>query len=211
MGQISIILVAGLIFLFYSDLNQEVGEVNTILTVSATLVFTFLPAIIAYLLSIAVARRLSNVTENRIKQLYVLKKSFFVFEIIILIAFVMEIYYLNLPLLIDRWLAFWTFSYTRRLTALIPLMAGILLVRLSSYELDRRVRLTDWNRRGYLSLNLKFMILPVIPILAYLMIWDIIEYAPLQVREFFIKHTYLTVFVLAMLIVFMFIKAPMLK
>ena len=79
MGQISIILVAGLIFLFYSDLNQKVGEVNTILTVSATLVFTFLPAIIAYLLSIAVARRLSNVTENRIKQLYVLKKSFFVF------------------------------------------------------------------------------------------------------------------------------------
>jgi len=210
MGQISIILVAGLIFLFYFDLSQEVREVNTILAVSATLAFTFLPAIIAYFLSIAATRRLSNATESRIKQLYMLKKSFFVFEIIILVTFVMEIYYLNLPLLVDRWLAFWTFSYTRRLTVLIPLLAGILLVRLSNYELDKRARLTNWSRRGYLSLNLKFMILPVVPVLVYLIIWDIVEHAPLQVREFFIKHAYLTVLVLAMLIVFMFIKAPML-
>jgi len=210
MGQISIILVAGLIFLFYFDLSQAAGEVNTILAVSATLAFTFLPAIIAYLLSIAVARRLSNVTESRIKQLYTLKKSFFLFELIILVAFVMEIYYLNLPLLIDRWLGFWTFAYTRRLTAMIPLMAGILLVRLSSYELDKRVRLTNWNRRGYLSLNLKFMILPVIPVLAYLVILDFMEHLPLQVQELFYKRAYLTVLILAVLIVFMFIKAPML-
>ena len=210
MGQISIILVAGLIFLFYFDLSQEVREVNTILTVSATLAFTFLPAIIAYFLSIAVARRLSDVTESRIKQLYMLRKSFFVFEIFILVTFVMEIYYLNLPLLVDRWLAFWQFSYTRRLTVLIPLLAGILLVRLSSYELDKRARFTSWSRRGYLSLNLKFMLLPVIPVLVYLIIWDFIEQSPLPVREFFIKHAYFTVLVLAMLIVLMFIKAPML-
>ena len=210
MWQISIILIAGLVFLF--SFNRSPGDVSVELplTISITIVFTFLPAIIAYILGIAAIKRLSDEMEARVKQLYFLKQVFFSFEIIILAAFVVEVHYLNLPLLVDQGLTVWKFQYTRRLFVITPLILGILLIRMSQYELDRRVRLTQWNRREFVSFNAKIMSLPIIPIFLYLAILDIIEETPLPLRILFIEHAYLTIFLLVMLIVIAYIKAPLL-
>ena len=208
--QISIILIAGLIFLFSSNFTQNDGEINFFLTITTTLAFTFLPGIIAYFWGIAATRHLSDEIESRIKQVYLAKRVFSSFEIIILAAFIVEIYYFNLLLLIDQRLGFLTFSYSRRLLAMVPLIVGMLLVRLSHYELDKRARLTKWTRRGFFSFNVKMMLLPIIPIFIYLTIADLIEHSPIQIRTFFIAHSYFTLLLFVMFILLAYIKAPML-
>ncbi|MBM3234761.1 tetratricopeptide repeat protein [Candidatus Poribacteria bacterium] len=207
--QISIILIAGLIFLFSFNFTQNDGEVNLLLTITTTLTFTFLPGIIAYFWGIAATRHLSDEMEDRIRQVYLAKRVFSSFEIIILAAFIAEIYYFNLPLLIDQWLGFLTFNYSRRLLAMLPLMIGMLLVRLSHYELDKRARLTGWTRRGFLSFNVKMTLLPVIPLFIYLSFIDLIEHSPIQIRTFFISHSYLSLLILVIFILLAYIKAPM--
>ena len=208
--QISIVLIAGLIFLFSFNFTQNDGEVNLFLTLTITLAFTFLPGIIAYFWGIAATRHLSDEMESRINQVYLAKKVFSSFEIIILAAFILEIYYLNFLLLIDQWLGFLTLNYSRRLLAMLPLIIGMLLVRLSHYELDKRARLTRWTRRGFLSFNVKMMLLPVIPLFIYLAFIDVIELSPMQIRTFFIAHSYLSIVILVMFILLAYIKAPML-
>ncbi|MFQ6041708.1 MAG: M48 family metalloprotease [Candidatus Poribacteria bacterium] len=208
--QISIILIAGLIFLFSSNFTQHDGEINLFLTITTTLAFTFLPGIIAYFWGIAATRRLSDEIEYRIKQVYLAKKVFSSFEIIILAAFIIEIYYFNLLLLIDQWLGFLTFNYSRRLLAMLPLIIGMLLVRLAHYELDKRARLTGWTRRGFLSFNVKMMLLPIIPIFIYLASIDVIEHSPIQIRAFFLAHAYLSLLILVLFILLAYVKAPLL-
>jgi len=206
--QISIVLIAGLIFLFSFNFTQNDGEINLFLTLTTTLTFTFLPGLIAYLWGIAATRNLSDEIENRIRQVYFAKRVFSSFEIIILAAFIVEIYYFNLLVFIDQRLGFLSLNYSRRLLAMLPLIVGMLLVRLSHYELDKRARLTRWTRRGFLSFNVKMMLLPVIPILIYLVLIDALEHSPIQIRTFLIAHSYLSLFPLIIFILLAYIKAP---
>jgi len=208
MAQISIIVIAGLIFLFSYSQGKINNNINQVLAVSITLAFTFVPAILAYLLGIIATRRLPDEYEIRVKKLYSLEKSFFAFEIIVLIAFVVELYYLEIPLLIDQWLSFFHFASLRRLFTMIPLISGIILIRLSSYELKRRVYGTIRERKEFLFTQLKFLIFPLIPLLIYFSFLDMAERLPIQFRIFFIDHAYVSIFIFGILIVITYIAAP---
>ena len=206
MGQVSIILIAGLIFLFSFDgglLAILESPDHTSLWVGLAL--TLLPGGLAYLWGRWLSRRAEEVTAGRF---FLIKRSFLAFELILLGGFGLTVYLLKLPLAVDDLFKFIPFPYTRRLFAILPLLAGMLLIRAAQYEVERRVRASDWRRREYLSVNAKFLLLPVLPLLAYMAMNDLIDRCPLQVRLFFIDNPYLYWLVLVLLIVALYVKAP---
>lgn len=206
MGQVSIILIAGLIFLFSFD-----GGLLAILespdrtSLWVGLALTLLPGGLAYLWGRWLSRRAGEVTASRF---FLIKRSFLAFELILLGGFGLTVYLLKLPLAVDDLLKFIPIPYTRRLFAILPLLAGMLLIRMAQYEVERRVRASEWRRWEYLSVNAKFLLLPVLPLLAYMVLNDLIDRSPLRVRLFFIDNPYLHWLVLVLLIVALYVKAP---
>ena len=141
-------------------------------------------------------------------KLFLIRRSFFVFELMLLGGFIYEVHRLKLPVAVDDLFSWLPLAYMRRLIGIIPLIAGMALIRLAQLETERRARRTDWSRLGFLKLNLKLLLLPVIPLLAFLGFNDIISHSPLRVRLFFIDNSYISWLVLASIIVLLFVKAP---
>ncbi len=198
MGQISIILVAGLIFLFSIDFGvYEVGfDVGW--TLAVTIGMTFVPALLAYLFGLLATHTVPP--EKRLSRIFLFKHLVFGFELLVLVAYVVDIYYFHLLALIRHWFGAWPFPYTRQLFGILPLLIGMLGTYLAYYEIERRVHGSFLSRRGYLQLRLKFLLLPVLPLVIYLSILDVIQLLPLQVRIFFIRHPYLGMFILLLLL-----------
>jgi len=208
MVQISIVIIAGLIFLFSYSQAKISHDINQLLIISITFFSTLIPAILAYLFGVIATSRLPDKYEIRVKRLFFIKKLFFIFEFLVFIGFIIELYYLELPLLIDQWFSFFGFVSLRRLITIFPLIIGILLVRLVIYELERRVYYKLRERKEFLSTQLKFMIFPLIPVLFYLFFLDAAERLPIQFRIFFLEHSYMSFFLFAILIVITYIAAP---
>ena len=206
MGQVSIILIAGLIFLFsFDEGTLAMLESPNRSSLWVGLALALLPGGLAYLWGRWLSRRTEEVTARRF---FLIRRSFLAFELMLLGGFGLTVYLLKLPLAIDDLLRFIPIPYTRKLFAILPLLAGMLLIRAAQYEVERRVRTSEWRRREYLSVNAKFLILPVFPLLAYMIVNDLIDRCPLQVRLFFIDNPYLYWLVLVLLIVALYIKAP---
>jgi len=206
LGQVSIILIAGLIFLFsFDEGTLAMLESPNRSSLWVGLALALLPGGLAYLWGRWLSRRTEEVTARRF---FLIRRSFLAFELMLLGGFGLTVYLLKLPLAIDDLLRFIPIPYTRKLFAILPLLAGMLLIRAAQYEVERRVRTSEWRRREYLSVNAKFLILPVFPLLAYMIVNDLIDRCPLQVRLFFIDNPYLYWLVLVLLIVALYIKAP---
>ena len=126
----------------------------------------------------------------------------------VLAGFVFEIYYLRLPVLVNRAFAFLKFENSRALIGMIPLIIAILMTRLAVFELDRQVRNTSWTRRRFLAMNLKIMTLPLLPFVIYLFVGDLVEHSPLSVRIFFIANSYIYWVIMLVIIAIMYIYAP---
>ena len=60
MGQISIVLIAGLIFLFFFEPSRGAGEFNQLLTLISTVAATILPPALVYLLGSYATRALPD-------------------------------------------------------------------------------------------------------------------------------------------------------
>ncbi len=205
MGQISIVLIAGLIFLLSFEPSGGSGEFNQLLTLMVTVAVTVLPAALVYFFGSYAARTLPTNQNARMRQLYLLKRSAIVFECLILIGYICDVYLLNLPLLIDQELEWLALTYTRQIVAIVPLLVGLMLIRLALYEIERKVEVRDWKRSEFLSFHLKFLLLPLVPLFAYLSLLDLIEHVP-----FFAKHIYLPMVFIAFLILLAYIYAPLL-
>ena len=77
MGQISIILIAGLIFLLSFEPSPEGDGMNHLLTLAVTVGVIVLPAALVYFLG-SYATKASPINKNaRLHQLYLLKRSIF--------------------------------------------------------------------------------------------------------------------------------------
>lgn len=206
MGQVSIILIAGLVFLFSFDggllaIFSETSRTSLWVGLALTLV----PGGLAYLWGRWLSRRSVHVTPNRF---FLIRRSFLAFELLLLGGFVIAVYVLKLPLAVDNLLSWIPLAYTRRFSAILPLLLGMLLIRVAQYEVERKIRGSEWGRREYLAVNMKFLLLPVFPLMAYLALSDLIDRLPLGVRLFFIDNPYLYWLVLVLLIVALYVKAP---
>ena len=205
MGQISIVLIAGLIFLFFYEPSQGAGEFNQLLTLIVTAAITILPAVLAYFFGSYGTRGLPFDQDARLRRLYAIKRSAIVFECLLLIGYVCDVYLLNLPLLIGKALDWVPLIYTKHLVGIVPLIVGLTLIRLAVYEIERQVTSSNWKRGEYLSVHLKFLLLPVLPLLAYLSLLDLIAYIPSLAN-----HTYLPIALMISLIFLAYIYAPLL-
>lgn len=210
MGQISIILIAGLIFLFSFEPPTNSGEIDQLLIIMFTIAVTVIPAILVYFFAAYYTTRAAPTNPaDGVRRLYLAKQAAIGFEILILVGYVCDVYLLNLPVLIHQRLNFLNLTYTRHALAILPLIVGLMLIRLALYEIERGWQDRGRQRREFLSFHLKFLMLPLLPVFTYLLLLDLIELVP-QVEQFFIKHTYLLVGLMAFLIFLTYIYAPLL-
>ena len=205
MGQISIVLIAGLIFLFFFEPSQGAGEFNQLLTLIFTIAIIILPPALVYFLGSYATRALPTNQDARMRQFYLIKRSVIVFECLLLIGYICDVYLLNLPLLTSKTLEWVPLIYTKHLVGIIPLIAGLMLIRFALYEVEQQVTSSNWQRGEYLSVHLKFLLLPLLPLFAYLSLLDLIAHIP-----FLADHTYLPIAIMMSLILLAYIYAPLL-
>ena len=205
MGQISIVLIAGLIFLFFFEPSRGAGEFNQLLTLIVTVAVIILPPALVYFYGSYATRALPIDQDARMRRLYLIKRSVIIFECLLLIGYICNVYLLNLPLLTGKALEWVPLIYTKHLVGIVPLIAGLMLIRLALYEVEQQVTSSNWQRGEYLSVHLKFLLLPVLPLFVYLCLLDLIAHIP-----FLADHTYLPIALMMSLIFLAYIYAPLL-
>ena len=136
MGQISIVLIAGLVFLFFFEPSRGAGEFNQLLTLIVTGTIIILPPALVYFLGSYATRPLPIDQDARLRRLYLIKRSAIVFECLLLIGYICDVYLFNLPLLMSKVLDWTPLIYTQRLVGIVPLIVGLMLIRFALYEVE---------------------------------------------------------------------------
>ncbi len=209
--QTALMLIAGLIFLFsFTPGSEEFYLSNPWLVAFLVAFFTFAPGILAFIFSRIAIRKLSGNYYQQVIQLQRSKFFIFLFGVFALAGFAYEIFYLRLPIIVDRIFGFIKFQNTRALIGIVPLIVAIMLTRLATYDLDQHIRGTSWTRWKFFSINLKFMMFPLFPFLLFLLMGDFIDRSPLSVRIFFIENPAINWLMMIAIILAMYAMAPFL-
>ncbi len=207
MGQISIILIAGILFLFSFEPPQTSMNISDMQVVLWTIVLTGYPILIAYYVTAYVARAFSAHKEENLPKLYRLRRYMIAFECLSLAGYLCNLYLLNLPVLINKYFGFFPMENSRQILALLPLLIGIICIRLAFYQVNR---LQPGHYREVFSLQLKFLIFPLLPIFVYLMTMDALYWLPYSAKVFIVEHPYILIGLILPVIVSAFIFAPLL-
>ena len=83
MGQISIVLIAGLIVLFHEP-PKDITEVNELLIIVFTVVATLIPAVLVYFWGFYTTRAIVTDMEQLVRRFYLFKRTSVVFEVVLL-------------------------------------------------------------------------------------------------------------------------------
>ena len=207
MGQISIILIAGLLFLFSFEPPQTSMNISDMQVVLWTIVLTGFPILITCFVTSYVARSFPAHEEENLPKLYHLRRFMIVFECLSLAAYLCNLYLLNLPMLIDKYFAFFPMANLRQTLALLPLLIGLICIRLAFYRVNR---LQSGHYREILSLQFKFLLFPLLPMFLYLVIMDAIHWLPYAAKVFIAEHPYILIGLILPVIVSVYIFAPLL-
>jgi Zn-dependent protease with chaperone function len=149
-------------------------------------------------------QRISNdILLSRILPLYSLISSIFAIG-----GFIAQVYYLQTPVMISNLLAFFSFVYIRTFLCIIPLIVAMVLNRIVLLKLHRLIQDDLVTLKNFVLPDFKLMFLPSIPFLISLIISDLIDHSPINVRIFFIVHQYLYWIIILAIAVIMFIKSP---
>ena len=207
MGQISIILIAGLLFLFSFEPPQTSMNISDMQVVLWTIVLTGFPILITCFVTAYVARTFPADEEENLPTLYRLRRFMIVFECLSLAAYLCNLYLLNLPMLIDKYFAFFPMAHLRQTLALLPLLIGLICIRLAFYQVNR---LQSGHYREILSLQFKFLIFPLLPMFLYLVMMDAIHWLPYPAKVFIVEHPYILIGLILPVIISAYIFAPLL-
>ena len=207
MGQISIILIAGLLFLFYFEAPQENTNISDMHVVLWTIVLTALPVLITCFVTSYVARTFSANKEENLPKLYSLRRFMVVFECISLAAYLCNLYLLNLPVLINKYFAFLPMENLRQMLALLPLLIGLICIRLAFYQVNQY---QQGLYREVATLQFKFLLFPLLPMFVYLMTMDAIYWLPYSAKLFIVEHPYVLIGLILPVIASAYILAPLL-
>lgn len=207
MGQISIILIAGILFLFSFESPQTSLNISDMQVVLWTIVLTGYPILIAYYVTAYVARAFPAYEEKNLPKLYHLRRYMIAFECLSLAGYLCNLYLLNLPVLINKHFGFFPMGNLRQMLALLPLLIGIICIRLAFYQVNR---LQPGHYREILSLQFKFLLFPLLPMLVYLMTMDALYWLPYSAKVFIVEHPYILIGLILPVIVSAFIFAPLL-
>ena len=207
MGQISIILIAGLLFLFHFEPPETSINISDMQVVLWTIVLTGFPILIAYFVTAYVARTFPAHKEENLPKLYRLRRYMIAFECLSLGGYLCNLYLLNLPVLIDKHFAFFPMENLRQMLALLPLLIGLICIRLAFYQVNR---LQPGHYREILSLQFKFLLFPLLPLLIYLATMDALYWLPYSAKVFIVEHPYILIGLVLPVIASAFILAPLL-
>ena len=207
MGQISIILIAGLLFLFSFEPPQTSMNISDMQVVLWTIVLTGFPILITCFVTAYVARTFPADEEENLPTLYRLRRFMIVFECLSLAAYLCNLYLLNLPMLIDKYFAFFPMAHLRQTLALLPLLIGLICIRLAFYQVNK---LQPGHYREILSLQFKFLIFPLLPMFLYLVMMDAIHWLPYPAKVFIVEHPYILIGLILPVIISAYIFAPLL-
>ena len=173
MGQISIVIIAGLIFLISFESGENHVSTNYQQICLVTLIMVVGPAIMAYLFGLWATRTIPINPSSRTRKIYLIKKSRVLFEILILVVYAYQIYWLNLPefvsLLLGRLSGYTT---THLVFSIMPMIIALMLLEISFYEVIQRVAFRHPKRRDYMETHFKLMILPLVPLFIYFLALD---------------------------------------
>lgn len=223
MGQISIILIAGLLFLFSFEPPETSIEISDVQMVLWTFVLTVSPALLAYFVTAYASRTFPAHQQENLPKLYTFKRFMIVFECLSLGAYLCNLYLLNLPGFIDKHLAFFPMANLRQMVSLLPLLIGLICIRfafqgliiqrdpdeLHSHPINVQPFLTKKHREMF-SLQLKFLIFPLIPMFGYLIIVDLIYWLPYSAKLFLVEHPYVLIVLILPVLAFAYLFAPLL-
>jgi Zn-dependent protease with chaperone function len=207
--QSALILTIGLVFLFFFTPGYENAHVlSQPISILLLLVFAFAPPILTYLfgrLSMwRIMRRFSDdIILSRIPPLYSLISSIFAIG-----GFIAQVYYLQTPVMISNWIAFFSFVNIRTFLCIIPLVITVILNRIVLLRLNRIIMDDPITLKNFVLPDFKLMFLPSIPFSISLLISDLIDHSPINVRIFFIVHQYIYWIIILSIAVIMFIKSP---
>ena len=207
MGQISIILIAGILFLFSFEPPQTSININDMQVVLWTIVLTGYPILIAYLVTSYVARTFPAHKAENLPRLYRLRRYIIVFECLSLAGYLCNLYLLKLPVLIDKYFGFFRMENLRQMLALLPLLISLICIRLAFYQMNR---LQQGHYREVLSLQFKFLLFPLLPMFVYLLTMDALYWLPYSAKVFIVEHPYILIGLILPVIVSAYIFAPLL-
>ena len=207
MGQLSIIFIIGFLCLFSYELPASVEKISIVPRLFWHIILTFIPILISYLIS-SVAPRFLN-SEKSIGKF--LESRFgtirLLLEVLCLGTFLCNLYLLNLLEFINIHLSFFPFIELRQSIALLPLMISLIGVKLVFHSMSQG---NDVRYGELLSFHIKFLLIPLIPLLIYLTTLDILDRLPDSVLEFLVKHPYLFIGLLLPVLAGAYIFAPLL-
>lgn len=207
MGQISIILIAGLLFLFSFEPPQTGLTISDMQVVFWTIILTGLPVLITCFVTAYVARTFPMDKDESLPKLYRLRRFMIVFECISLAAYLCNLYLLNLPALINKYLAFFPMENLRQAVALLPLLIGLICIRLAFYRVSR---LQSSHYREIVTLQFKFLLLPLLPMFVYFVIIDALQWLPNSAKVFIMEHPYVLIGLILPVIASAYVLAPLL-
>ncbi len=207
MGQISIILIAGLLFLFSFDPPQTYPRISDAQVLLWTLVLTGLPVLITCCVTGYVAKTFPADKAENLPKLHRLRRFMILFECLSLAAFLCNLYLLNLPLLIDKHFAFFPMPNLRQTLSLLPLLVGLICIRLAFYRVNR---LQPGHYREIFNLQFKFLIFPLLPMFVYLGAMDSLRWLPYAAKVFIIEHPYVLIGMILPVIISAYVLAPLL-
>lgn len=207
MGQISIILIAGLLFLFSFEPPQASMNISDAQVVLWTIVLTGFPILIACFVTSYVAKTFPAHKAENLPTLYHLRRFMIVFECLSLAAYLCNLYVLNLPMLIDRYFAFFPMANLRQTLALLPLLIGLICIRLAFYRVNK---LQPGHYREIFNLQFKFLLFPLLPMFVYLMIMDAVSWLPYAAKVFIMAHPYILIGLILPVIISVYMLAPLL-
>jgi len=207
MGQISIVIIAGLIFLISFESGENQAPVDYQQISLATLTMVVGPAIMAYLFGLWATRTIPIDPSVRTRKIYLIEKSSVFFEILILAVYVYQIYWLNLPELVSKLLGSLSdYTTTHLVLSIMPMIVALMLLKISFYEVIQRVAFRHPKRRDYIETHFKLMILPLVPLFVYFLALDLIARLPEQIHH----HTYIPFLIMTVIVLLAYVYSPLL-
>lgn len=207
MGQLSIILIVGFICLFTYEFPENIGDFSKLHTLLWTILLTIGPVILASV-SVRIIDRLRNSHTRLVRKICSpLGVYKVVFEVLCLIGFLISLYVIELPILVNLQFFFFPFFELRQLIIIIPLLISLVGVRFVFYQVNGG---SDVRNSELLSFHLKFLLLPLIPLAIYLASLDILVRLPDSVLSYIAEHPYLLFGLLVPAVAGAYIFAPFL-
>ena len=209
MGQLSIIFIVGFICLFAYEyeLPDSVETFHIVHSLFWNSLLTLIPILLALVITHIVPHFIKS---DRPFARYVIGRIGslrFVFEILCLATYLCNLYMFDLPIYINIQFSFFPFVELRRSFALFPLLVSLIGVRLVFHHINRS---DDVRYSELLSFHIKFLLLPLIPLLIYLTTLDILVRLPEGILEFLEEHPYLLIGLLLPVLAGAYIFAPLL-